>query len=375
MLNVADLSLREIPTEAYVSDFEMAAHVFWSPDSAAIYYRNISRGNTNMWAVPANGSHVATPVTYGVGAMPSLDIAKNGSVAAFVRVTSVSPGDLFVLPAVGGEPRQLTHWATQFEGIEAPTEVSYLGRDGLYIHGYLFTPPGESQGKKYPGLVSVHGGGTNAYGNGFHGLELYMAARGYNVLAIEYRGSSGYGRAFQLLSVGEWTQGQGWDAVAASDYLRSLADSNGKVGIYGGSYGGIMTMAALARDSSKFQAAAPFYGIYDWVAAYGDADRLGKIFLVTGFDNYTPIENPELYARNSTVNYLDSINTPLLIEHGELDRRAPYSQALRITDALKKSNKTFEFFHYPNEMHGIHDPKNYVDAYTRMEKWFDLYLH
>ena len=100
-----------------------------------------------MWAVPANGSHVATPVTYGVGAMPSLDIAKNGSVAAFVRVTSVSPGDLFVLPAVGGEPRQLTHWATQFEGIEAPTEVSYLGRDGLYIHGYLFTPPGECRGK------------------------------------------------------------------------------------------------------------------------------------------------------------------------------------------------------------------------------------
>ena len=103
-------------------------------------------------------------------------------------------------------------------------------------------------------------------------------------------------------------------------------------------------MAALARDSSKFQAAAPFYGIYDWVAAYGDADRLGKIFLVTGFDNYTPIENPELYARNSTVNYLDSINTPLLIEHGELDRRAPYSQALRITDALKNQTKRLSSF-------------------------------
>jgi dipeptidyl aminopeptidase/acylaminoacyl peptidase len=135
-----------------------------------------------------------------------------------------------------------------------------------------------------------------------------------------------------------------------------------------------MTMAAVARDSSKFQAAAPFYGIYDWVAAYGDADRLGKIFLVTGFNNYTPLENPELYARNSTINYLDQINTPLLIEHGELDRRAPYSQARRITDSLTKANKTFEFFHYPNEQHGIHDPKNYVDAYTRMEKWFDHYL-
>jgi dipeptidyl aminopeptidase/acylaminoacyl peptidase len=371
-MDVADHKIHEIPTEAYVSDFEMRAHVFWSPDSTAIYYRHINRGDTNMWTVPADGSHTATPVTYGEGAMASLDIATNGSVAAFVRVTSVSPGELFVLPTIGGEPRQLTHWATQFAGVKPPVQMSFRAHDGLYIHGYLYTPP--SGADKHPGLVSVHGGGTNAYGNGFHGLEQYMAMKGYTVLAIEYRGSSGYGRPFQLLSVGDWTVGQGWDAVAASEYLHSLENSNGRVGIYGGSYGGILSMAAVARDSSKFQAAAPFYGIYDWAESYGDADRLGKIFLVTGFNNNTPIENPDLYARNSTVNYLSQIDTPLLIEHGELDRRAPYSQALRITDALKKANKTFEFIHYPNETHGIHDPANYIDAYTRMEKWFDHYL-
>ena len=374
VLDASTRALREIPIEAYVSDFEMTAHVFWSQDSMVLCYRNINRGNTNMWSVPADGSHVATPMTYGVGAMPSLDMAQNGSMSAFVRDTSTSPGELYALPAIGGEPRQLTHWATQFEGVRPPVEVSFKAHDGLYIHGYLYKPPAGQEGGKYAGLVSVHGGGTNAYGNGFHGLEQYMASKGYTVLAIDYRGSSGYGRPFQLLSVGDWTQGQGWDAVAASEYLHSLANSNGKVGIYGGSYGGIMTMAAVARDSSKFQAAAPFYGIYDWVAAYGDADRVGKIFLVTGFNNYTPLENPELYARNSTINYLDQITTPLLIEHGELDRRAPYSQAIRITDSLKKLGKTFEFLHYPNEQHGIQDPKNYVDAYTRMEKWFDDYL-
>ncbi|HTF72676.1 MAG TPA: prolyl oligopeptidase family serine peptidase, partial [Edaphobacter sp.] len=374
VFDVSTHALHQILTEAYVSDFEMSAHVFWSPDSTVLYYRNISRGDTNIWGVLADGSHTATPITYGIGTMPSLDLAKNGTVAAFVRTSPLSPGELFTIPAIGGEPKQLTHWATDFEGVKAPAQVSFKAHDGLYIHGYLYQPASMQAGGKYAGLVSVHGGGTNAYGNGFHGLEQYMASKGYTVLAIEYRGSSGYGRPFQLLSVGEWTQGQGWDAVAASEYLRSLSDSNGKVGIYGGSYGGIMTMAAVARDSSKFQAAAPFYGIYDWAEAYGDADRLGKIFLVTGFNNYTPLENPELYARNSTVSYLDQITTPLLIEHGELDRRAPYSQALRITDALKKAQKTFEFFHYPNEMHGIHDPKNYVDAYTRMEKWFDHYL-
>jgi len=177
-----------------------------------------------------------------------------------------------------------------------------------------------------------------------------------------------------LLSVGDWTRGQGWDAVAASDLLRSLPYCNGKVGIYGGSYGGIMTMAAITRDPSKFQAAAPFFGIYDWVAAYDDADRLGKIFLVTGFDGYRPEDNPEMYYRNSTINFLKDVNVPLLIEHGELDRRAPYSQALRLVDALKKQGKTFDFFHYPDEQHGIRRPQNFVDAYSRMEAWFAKYL-
>jgi len=229
-------------------------------------------------------------------------------------------------------------------------------------------------GKKYPALVSVHGGGTNSYANGFHAMEQYLSQKGYVVLAIEYRGSSGYGRPFQLLSVGDWTRGQGWDAVAASDLLRSLPYCNGKVGIYGGSYGGIMTMAAITRDPSKFQAAAPFFGIYDWVAAYDDADRLGKIFLVTGFDGYRPEDNPEMYYRNSTINFLKDVNVPLLIEHGELDRRAPYSQALRLVDALKKQGKTFDFFHYPDEQHGIRRPQNFVDAYSRMEAWFAKYL-
>jgi dipeptidyl aminopeptidase/acylaminoacyl peptidase len=369
--DVASQTLRQIPMDVYVSDFEMNAHVFWSGDGQFIYFRNIARGDTNVWAVPADGKGEATEITNLQGAMRSLDIGS--STLAFTNATQVSPGDLWVMPTGGGEPRQLTGWAARFRGIRSPERVTFRARDGLYIDGYLYKPQIE-RGTKYPALVSVHGGGTNAYGDGFHPLEQYLAQKGYVVLAIEYRGSSGYGRPFQMLSVGDWTRGQGWDAVAASDFLRSLPYSNGKVGIYGGSYGGIMTMAAVTRDPSKFQAAAPFYGIYDWVAAYKDADRLGKIFLVTGFDGFRPDENPDMYYRNSTINFLDKVNVPLLIEHGELDRRAPYSQALRLVAALQKEGKTYQFFHYPDEHHGIHNPRNYVDAYTRMEAWFAKYL-
>ncbi len=371
LYDVAADQLKQISMDTDVSDFEMNAHVFWSPDNKLIYFRNITRGDTNIWAVPVDGHGYATQITNFEGAMQSLDIA--GGKMAFTRATSVSPGDLWMLPTSGGTASQLTHWATQFRDIRPPERLSFRSNDGLYMDGYLYKPKMES-GKKYPGLVSVHGGGTNAYGNGFHGLDLYLAQKGFVVLAVEYRGSSGYGRPFQKLSVGDWTRGQGWDAVAASDLLRSLPYSSGKVGIFGGSYGGIMTMAAVTRDPSKFQAAAPFYGMYDWVAAYDDADRLGKIFLVTGFEGYRPEENPDMYYRNSTINFLKDVNVPLLIEHGELDRRAPYSQALRLVETLKKQGKTLEFFHYPDEQHGIRHPKNYVDAYTRMEAWFAKYL-
>jgi dipeptidyl aminopeptidase/acylaminoacyl peptidase len=302
-----------------------------------------------------------------------MSVSSKGDLLAYVRNSQLHSGELTVVPLSGGEPRTLTNWATRFKGVAAPTRVSFLSKGGLYISGYLYKPT-TTTAQKYPALVSVHGGGNNAYANGFHPLEQYLASKGYLVLAIEYRGSSGYGRQFQLASWGGWANEQGWDAVAASDYLRSLKESNGKVGIYGGSYGGIMTMAAVTRDSSKFQAAAPFYGIYDWANAFKDGDRLMKFWVVMGMKGNRPDEDPSLYYQDSTVNFVDKINTPLLIEHGELDRRAPYPQSLQLVEALKKNNKVFEYFHFPDEQHGIRRPDNYVNAYTRMEAWFDKYL-
>ena len=198
-------------------------------------------------------------------------IAPRGDSIAYTRATQTGPGDLVVFPRNGGEETRLTDWATRYEGVSTPAKISFLSKDGLYINGYLYKPPNPVRGRSYPALVSVHGGGNNAYANGFHALEQYLAQKGYIVLAIEYRGSSGYGRDFQLASWGGWAAEQGWDAVSAADFLRSLPYCNGMVGIYGGSYGGIMTLAAVTRDSSKFQAAAPFYVIYNWQTPSGTA--------------------------------------------------------------------------------------------------------
>jgi dipeptidyl aminopeptidase/acylaminoacyl peptidase len=366
--------VRKLDTQGYATDLNGALHMYWSADSTSLYYRYNTRGDTNIWAVNVEGITVATQVTNGTGVVQAMAVSPKGDRIALVRNTQTHTGELAVMPAAGGEERELTSWATHFKDVTAPTKVSFLSKGGMYINGYLYKPANMRAGQKYPALVSVHGGGNNAYANGFHALEQYLAHKGYLVLAIEYRGSSGYGRGFQLASWGSWANEQGWDAVAASDYLRSLTSCSGKVGIYGGSYGGIMTMAAVTRDSSKFQAAAPFYGIYDWANAYKDGDRLMRFWVVMGMKGYKPDENPEIYYQDSTVNFVDKINTPLLIEHGELDRRAPYPQSLELVEALKKHNKQFEYFHFPDEQHGIRRPDNFVNAYTRMEAWFDKYL-
>jgi len=366
--------VRKLPTDGYATDLNGALHLYWSPDSKSIFYLYNTRGNTNIWAFNVEGNTVATQVTSGEGVIHGMTVSPRADRIAYIRATQTDPGDLAVIPLKGGEQTTLTNWATRYQSVSAPTKVSFLSKDGMYINGYLYKPPGANSSKSYPGLISVHGGGNNAYANGFHPLEQYLADKGYIVLAVEYRGSSGYGRGFQLASWGGWAADQGWDAVAGSDYLRSLPYCSGKVGIYGGSYGGIMTLAAVTRDSSKFQAAAPFYGIYDWANAYKDGDRLMRFWVVMGMKGYKPEENPAIYYRDSTVNFVDRITTPLLIEHGELDRRAPYPQSLELVDALTKSGKTFEYFHFPNEHHGIRNPDNYVNAYTRMEAWFDKYL-
>jgi dipeptidyl aminopeptidase/acylaminoacyl peptidase len=373
LLEMPARQLHKLKMDEYVTDLNGMIHMDWGPDSRILYFRYDVRGDSNIWAVNVEGNGVATQVTNGEGVVHSLSVAQKGGYIALVRATQTNPGDLSVIPLAGGEEKQLTHWATQYESVKDPLHIAYRSKGGLYIPGYLYLPPMEP-GKKYPALVSVHGGGNNAFADSFHPLEQYLASKGYIVLAIEYRGSSGYGRQFQLESWGKWASEQGWDAVAATDYLRTMDSCSGKVGIYGGSYGGIMTMAALTRDSSKFQAAAPFYGIYDWANAYKDGDRLMRFWVVMGMKGFKPDENPEIYYMNSTINFVDRITTPILLEHGKLDRRAPFPQSTELVAALNKYHKTYEYFTFPDEQHGIRKPANYIAAYTRMEQWFDKYL-
>ena len=214
------------------------------------------------------------------------------------------------LDALGGSVRRLTHLSPEWADLVEPEEISYRSWDGLYIQGFLYRPPAFDPTGSYPTLVQVHGGGTNSYLHSLNTTEQLLAQRGYVVLAVNYRGGSGFGRSFQELGVRDWANGQARDAAAAADFVRAQPWSNGRVGVYGYSYGGITSMAAIARVPDAFDAAVPMAGIYDFGDAYTNADRLGKIFIRTGHGG-SPDDVPDIYAISNTLARVENITTPV----------------------------------------------------------------
>lgn len=366
-VDVQDLSARKVEMNTWVSDRNGSIGMEWAPGSQSLYFRYQWEGNDNLWRVAREGG-VATKVTYSEGTFGNFSVSPDGRSVVYARSTPTHGSELFRVDLSGGVEERLTSWSPRYRDVEAPRRISFRARDGKHILGYLYLPPDFDPEESYPALVQVHGGGNNAYANGFHVLEHVLSHEDFVVLAIEYRGSAGHGRAFQALSLGDWAAGQGWDAVSAARWLKTRPWSNGRVGIYGGSYGGIMTMAAVTRPGSAFDAAAPLYGIFDWADAFEDGDYLMRFWVIEGHLGFKPGENPELYERTASIRHLDRVDRdlPFLVIHGEQDRRAPYQQSVDLRNALEARGNPVEFHSYPGERHGFRKPENRLHAYGNL---------
>ena len=362
---------RTVEMQIHATDWLHRLRIFWSGDGRRILFPYHERGDFDLWSVPVAGG-VATRVTNMGGSLGSLSASAGGGLLAFTRATPTRGSDVDLIPAAGGPLRRLTHFAAEWNTVVDPLEISFRSYDGLYIQGFLYMPPEHQSGDRHPALVQVHGGGTNSYLHGENLFEQYLASKGYVVLAVNYRGGSGFGREFQDLGINDWANGQARDAAAAGEFLRTQDYVNGKVGIYGYSYGGITSMAAIARVPGVFDAAVPMAGIYDFGDAYTNADRIGRIFIRTGHSG-SPGEQPEIYAVSNTLARIANIDTPLLIMHGELDVRAPYRQFEIAVAELERHGKVFESRSYPGETHGLSAAAR-IDMYRRAEQFFGRML-
>ncbi len=372
------ITTREAPIkmQVYATDFIMRFDPYFSGDGKTVFFPYHERGTFDLWAVPAVGG-VATRVTNLGGAWSSLHASSDGTKAVVVRDAPTEGREAWLIESAGEPPRALTAHTPRFQGVQVPQEISFRTFDGLYLQGFLYLPPTllhETAGdtNSCPAIVQVHGGGTNSYYQGTNLTEQVLAARGFPVLAINYRGGSGFGREFQDLNVEDWLNDQSKDPGAAADWLRAQPWSNGKVGIYGGSYGGMQSMSAITRTPEKFDAAVPMRGIYSEALTLPFADRLGKIFTITGHGG-TPEERPDTYRKSETLERMDKITAPVLMMHGERDVRAPFRNFELAVERLEELGKEFESKTYP-EGHGFRDPANLTDMYTRLENFFEKHL-
>jgi dipeptidyl aminopeptidase/acylaminoacyl peptidase len=372
VLEIATGSEERVDMQIWATDRIMSNPVFWSTDGASLFFPYQERGNVDLWSVSRDGG-IATRVTQLGGNSSSFDHAASAGMVSFVRSAPTEGRELWSIPTHGGLAERITAVAASFAGVQEPREIYYRSWDGLFIQGFLYFPPGFDPHTPYPALVQVHGGGTNSYMRGENLIEQYLASRGYAVLAINYRGGSGFGRAFQDLAVEDWLNGQALDAASAADWLRTQNWSNGKVGIYGYSYGGSMAMAAITLAPDRFDAAVAMAGAYGKAELDEEEDRIGRIFSVTGHGG-TVEERPEVYARSNTLLRVPAIEAPVLLMHGEADTRVPFQHFELAVAALEASGKDFETRTFPGEPHGFRNPANRVALYGTLEEFLNRHL-
>ena len=252
-------------------------------------------------------------------------------------------------------------------------EVSFRSADGLEIQGLLFRPaPGD---RSAPAVVYPHGGPTEFYGDQWDGHAQYFVDKGYAWLALNYRGSTGRGRTFERLNFGAWGVGDMQDCLAAADFLRTVDGIDpGRLAIFGASYGSYLALCAVTDDDQRrFRCAVCKYGDCDLLTTWAQGDREGVLYTGENMLGH-PGANRDAWVRGSPVDRLGNVQVPILVAHGEQDKRVSPKQSEQLVAELQKLGKTYEYVTYPTEAHGFLRAGPQIDFYRRLERFLDWYL-
>jgi len=248
--------------------------------------------------------------------------------------------------------------------------VSYQARDGMTIHGYLTIPAG-SEGKNLPMVMNPHGGPWARDGYGFNSEAQFLANRGYAVLQVNFRGSTGFGMNHLLSSRKQWGQTMQNDITDGVKWAieQGVADAN-RVCIYGGSYGGYATMAGLAYTPELYKCGINYVGVTDLPLLFKtapDAWAAGKKQMAEMIGD--PDTEEEFLEEWSPSNHADKIRAPVFMAYGLTDPRVNIRHARVMEDSLKKNNVPYELMIKKDEGHGYAKEENRYDFYGRMESF------
>jgi len=315
------------------------------------------------------------------GVWRSVGWLPDGAWVAAVGENETHPQDLWLLPVPGvapadARPRQVTDSlpavlrpAFAPGRAAAPERVRLAARDGLQIEGTLWRPApatGKRGGLRVPTLVFVHGGPTGQTFRGFAPFKQRLLAEGFAVFDVDFRGSTGYGRAFRHANHGEWGHADVHDLVDAARWAAREPWSDGRLVIHGGSYGGYLVLCAVVDEPELWQAGIDLYGDSEIAESYRHGDRVGRLDLHKMMGSPDDPGRVEVYRRGSPVYRAERIQAPLLILHGRKDKRVVPLMTERMVEALEIEGKPFEVHWYDEEAHGWERRENRRDSYERI---------
>ncbi len=350
----------------------------WGPGPNEVRFETGYKGTEQVFRVDLS-SHKTSPVSKGERAVHGFDMNEKAGLMSYLANDFDHLDDLYVSALDGSGERQLTHvneklWS---ELTLAKVErLPYKSTDGWDIDGFIVKPINWEPGKKYPMILSVHGGPAGQYGvDWYHEFQVY-AAKGYAVFFSNPRGSTGYGQKFERGIQNNWGGMDYQDVMAGVDAAlkqNSWIDRD-RLGVTGGSYGGFMTNWILGH-TDRFKAAVTLRSVSNFISddgtrdgAYGhEEDFDGPLF--DDFDQYWNA-SPLKYARN--------VKTPTLVLHSDNDYRVPIEQGEQWFRALQHYGVPSEFVVFPRENHNLTrtgEPKHLVESLNWQLYWFDRFIN
>ena len=346
--------------------------VAWAADGQSLSFLLQDDRTQNLARVPAEGSKTGpSTISTGRRSVRSPSPGKDGNFAV-LATTPTEPVEVYALE--NGALRRLTnHNAALLTELQLATTEDFQSKskDGTEVHGLLVKPASYRAGTKYPTLLIIHGGPNGQDEHAFSFDRELLAANGYVVLAINYRGSAGRGNAYQKAIFADWGHFEVMDLLGAVDEAvkQGIADPN-RLGLGGWSYGGISTNYTIASDT-RFKAAISGAGGALWYSLYG----IDQYIIQYDQEMGQPWKSRATWDKASYPFFnADKIKTPTLFMGGEKDFNVPIAGGEQMYQALKSIGIDTELVIYPGQFHGLTIPSYERDRLQRYLNWFNKYL-